>query len=102
MTVGGTPGWQIALFIVAAAALAAVFAVLLDRARAGRRQQVATSASSPAGVVTPLAGRAAASPARPARMIFLVKSVRKPLPGSGFRTPSCASVSTVRTARART
>ena len=44
VTVGGTPGWQIALFIVAAAALAAVFAVLLDRARSARRQQVATSA----------------------------------------------------------
>lgn len=43
VTVGGTPGWQIALFIVAAAVLAAVFAVLLDRARSGRRQQVATS-----------------------------------------------------------
>jgi hypothetical protein len=43
VTVGGTPGWQIALFIVAAAAVAAVFAVLLDRARSGRRQQVATS-----------------------------------------------------------
>jgi hypothetical protein len=43
VTVGGTPGWQIALFIVAAAVLAAVFAVLLDRARSARRQQVATS-----------------------------------------------------------
>ena len=43
VTVGGTPGWQIALFIVAAAVLAAVFAVLLDRARSGRRHQVATS-----------------------------------------------------------
>jgi hypothetical protein len=43
VTVGGTPGWQIALFIVAAAVVAAVFAVLLDRTRSGRRQQVATS-----------------------------------------------------------
>ncbi|MGH3124351.1 MAG: hypothetical protein ACRDND_25480, partial [Streptosporangiaceae bacterium] len=33
VTVGGTPGWQIALFIVAAALLAAVIAVLLDRMR---------------------------------------------------------------------
>jgi ABC-type sugar transport system substrate-binding protein len=44
VTVGGTPGWQIALFIVAAAALAAVVAVLLDRARSTRRQQLAPSA----------------------------------------------------------
>jgi len=44
VTVGGTPGWQIALFIAAAAVLAAVFAVLLDRARSARRQQVAASA----------------------------------------------------------
>ena len=45
VTVGGTPGWQIALFIIAAAVLAAAFAVLLDRTRSGRRQQVATSAN---------------------------------------------------------
>jgi hypothetical protein len=44
VTVGGTPGWQIALFIVAAAVLAAVFAVLLDRTRSARRQQLAPSA----------------------------------------------------------
>ncbi len=44
VTVGGTPGWQIALFIVAAAAVAAVVAVLFDRARSARRQQVAASA----------------------------------------------------------
>jgi ABC-type sugar transport system substrate-binding protein len=44
VTVGGTPGWQIALFIVAAAMLAAVVAVLLDRTRSGRRQQLAPSA----------------------------------------------------------
>ena len=44
VTVGGTPGWQIALFIVAAAVLAAVVAVLFDRTRSARRQQLATSA----------------------------------------------------------
>jgi hypothetical protein len=44
VTVGGTPGWQIALFIVAAAILAAVVAVLADRMRSARRQQLAPSA----------------------------------------------------------
>ena len=44
VTVGGTPGWQIALFIVGAAVLAAVIAVLLDRTRTARRQQLAPSA----------------------------------------------------------
>ncbi|HEY8042703.1 MAG TPA: hypothetical protein VIF35_00435 [Streptosporangiaceae bacterium] len=44
VTVGGTPGWQIALFVVAAAVLAAVIAVLLDRTRTGRRRQLAPSA----------------------------------------------------------
>jgi hypothetical protein len=44
VTVGGTPGWQIALFIVAAAVLAAVVAVLLDRTRTGRRRELAPSA----------------------------------------------------------
>jgi hypothetical protein len=43
VTVGGTPGWQIALFIVAAAMLAAVIAVLFDRTRTSRRQQLAPS-----------------------------------------------------------
>jgi ABC-type branched-subunit amino acid transport system permease subunit len=38
---GGMPGWQIALIAVAAAILAAVVAVFLDRARAGRRHQAA-------------------------------------------------------------
>jgi|SRR5690349_10094812 hypothetical protein len=37
ITVGGTPGWQIAVIAVAAALTAAVAAVLLDRARASRR-----------------------------------------------------------------
>jgi hypothetical protein len=44
VTVGGTPGWQIALFVVAAAVLAAVIAVLADRMRTGRRHELATSA----------------------------------------------------------
>jgi hypothetical protein len=44
VTVGGTPGWQIALFAVAAAVIAAVVAVLLDRMRAGRRRELAPSA----------------------------------------------------------
>jgi uncharacterized membrane protein len=44
VTVGGTPGWQIALFVVAAAVIAAVVAVLLDRMRTGRRHELATSA----------------------------------------------------------
>jgi len=44
VTVGGTPGWQIALFIVAAAAIAAVVAVLLDRTRTGRRRELVPSA----------------------------------------------------------
>ncbi len=38
------PGWQIALFIVAAAVIAAVAAVLLDRTRTGRRRELAPSA----------------------------------------------------------
>jgi len=37
ITAGGTPGWQIAVIAVAAALIAAVAAVLLDRARASRR-----------------------------------------------------------------
>ena len=44
VTVGGTPGWQIALFIVAAAMIAAVAAILLDRMRTGRRRELAPSA----------------------------------------------------------
>jgi type II secretory pathway component HofQ len=44
VTVGGTPGWQIAVFIVAAAVLAAVIAVLADRTRTARRRQLAPSA----------------------------------------------------------
>jgi hypothetical protein len=37
VAVGGTPGWQIVLIAVAAALLATVAAVLLDRARAARQ-----------------------------------------------------------------
>lgn len=44
VTVGGTPGWQIALFMLAAAALAAVVAVLADRMRIARRRPLAPSA----------------------------------------------------------
>ena len=44
VTVGGTPGWQIALFVVAAAVLAAVVAVLLDRTRTARHRELAPSA----------------------------------------------------------
>ena len=41
---GGMPGWQITLIAAAAALLAAVLAVLLDRARAARRHITAPSA----------------------------------------------------------
>ena len=44
VTVGGTPGWQIALLVVAAAMIAAAVAVLLDRMRTGRRRELAPSA----------------------------------------------------------
>jgi hypothetical protein len=40
----GMPGWQITLIAIGAALLAATVAVLLDRARAARRQPVATAA----------------------------------------------------------
>jgi hypothetical protein len=43
VTVGGMPGWQIALIAVAAAVIAAAAAVILDRARAARRHQAAPS-----------------------------------------------------------
>jgi hypothetical protein len=42
ITAGGMPGWQITLIAVAAALVAATAAVLLDRARAGRRFTAAT------------------------------------------------------------
>jgi hypothetical protein len=41
---GGMPGWQIILIAAAAAVLAAALAVVLDRARAARRQLTAPSA----------------------------------------------------------
>jgi hypothetical protein len=40
VTVGGTPGWQIALLAIGAALVTAFIAVLLDRARGGRGQQL--------------------------------------------------------------
>ena len=43
VVVGGTPGWQIALIAAGAALLAAVIAVLLDRARAARHTTVPTT-----------------------------------------------------------
>ena len=45
VTVGGTPGWQIAVFMVAAAVLAATVAVLVDRMRTVRRRELAPSAN---------------------------------------------------------
>jgi hypothetical protein len=41
---GGTSGWQITLIAAGAALLAAVVAVLLNRARAARRHKTAPSA----------------------------------------------------------
>ena len=41
---GGMPGWQITLIAAGAALLAAVLAVILDRARAARRHQMAGAA----------------------------------------------------------
>jgi uncharacterized membrane protein len=41
---GGMPGWQMALIAVVAALVAAVLAVLLDRAWVARRQASAPSA----------------------------------------------------------
>jgi hypothetical protein len=43
---GGTPGWQIALIAAGAALLAAVLAVIADRARAARRRQMAGTAEA--------------------------------------------------------
>ena len=40
---GGMPGWQITLIALAAALVAAVLAVLLDRARAARKIHLATA-----------------------------------------------------------
>jgi hypothetical protein len=43
---GGMPGWQITLIAAGAALLAAVLAVLIDRARAARRPATASAASA--------------------------------------------------------
>jgi hypothetical protein len=44
VTVGGTPGWQIALLMAGAAVLAAVAAVLAERIRLARRTQATEGA----------------------------------------------------------
>ena len=44
VVVGGMPDWQIALIAIVAALVAAVVAVLLDRARSARRRLVSTPA----------------------------------------------------------
>lgn len=44
VTAGGMAGWQIALIAIGAALLAATVAVLLDRARATRRNAVSAAA----------------------------------------------------------
>ena len=44
VVVSGMPGWQIALIAIGAALLAATVAVLLDRARAGRRTAITAAA----------------------------------------------------------
>jgi hypothetical protein len=44
VAVGGMPGWQIALIAAGAALLAAVVAVLLDRARRARRDVLSAAA----------------------------------------------------------
>ncbi|HXC83267.1 MAG TPA: hypothetical protein VNV62_15580 [Trebonia sp.] len=49
---GGMPGWEITLIAIGAALVAAVLAVLADRARSARRRQVTAArlADSPARV----------------------------------------------------
>ena len=44
VTVGGMPGWQIALIAVGAALVTAIAAVFLDRVLAGRRSASSTTA----------------------------------------------------------
>ena len=44
VTVGGTPGWQIALLMAGAAVLAAAAVVLAERIRTARRAQVTEGA----------------------------------------------------------
>ena len=43
--IGGMPGWQITLIAVGAALVAAVLAVLADRARSARRRQTTVPAA---------------------------------------------------------
>ena len=44
VVVGGMPGWQIALIAIVAALVAAMAAVLVDRARSARRRLASTPA----------------------------------------------------------
>jgi hypothetical protein len=44
VVIGGMPGWQIALIAAAAALIAAMVAMLMDRARTARRQSATTAA----------------------------------------------------------
>ena len=44
VVIGGMPGWQIALIAAGTGLLAAVLAVIADRARAARRRQMAGAA----------------------------------------------------------
>jgi hypothetical protein len=60
---GGMPGWQIALIAIGAALAAATVALLVHRARAGRRKPVTPAASTTPGRPQ----RAAPTPARPVR-----------------------------------
>jgi hypothetical protein len=43
VVVGGTPGWQIALIAIGAALVAAIAAVLMERARSARRPVTAAA-----------------------------------------------------------
>jgi hypothetical protein len=54
IVIGGTPGWQIALIALAAAILAAIAAVIADRAWA--RLRTATVAAIPAPALTGRSG----------------------------------------------
>jgi hypothetical protein len=61
LVTGGMPGWQITLIAAGAALLAAVLAVLIDRARAARRRATASTASA----ITPARPDSAAVDVRP-------------------------------------
>jgi hypothetical protein len=58
---GGMPGWQITLIALGAALVAATAAVLLDRARARRRNRGAQTGRPAAGAVRPAASSRDAS-----------------------------------------